>query len=803
MTYSIAYTNPGGTGDRTTVATAVDPRITVTSTLSISGGGAFSNLCDGAFGNTTADSFKVTSVAVSGLVILFDMTRLGARVVQEVKFYQQTSDTHGVWKFQGSLDNSSWVDVSTSNFTLGGATTQTIDNGISANVTNYLYYRFLGVSGNSNATPFIQEVEFKISGDTAVEIGNRTGITVTSNLTGTSGTTSNLVDGAYTNASADSYSLGGTTNSGKNITADLGVAVRITGFTWWQQTTHSHGVWDFQTSPDNSVWTTVIASLTLGGAIRTRYSCASNVALTRYVRLNGVSGSNTNAPWIWEWEFETDAEVIASGTLAATEAADTAAFSGDLIYSGTLAATEANDVASFTGESVFTGTLAATEANDVAALTGTLAYTGTLAATEAGDVADMAGTVSTSTATGTLDATEAHDVAAFVGSDEGTGEAEYDHPGGTGDRTTAIGTYAAGLFALGSAANLIDGNLVANNCWFNAGITNGEIRFDFGTLRSIAAFRWYQSNATSHGHWRWKAGFDLADEASWAWVGSEFDLIGPPGGGFTEILEPAGNTTAYRYYKMVQTPHLGESTSSGPFLREIEFFLSSDLDTSGTLAATEANDVAAFAGHLSEHWGALAATEAADTAAFTGEVGNTGTLAATEAKDTASFTGILSYDGALHATEAPDVANIAGGIGLQFYGTLATTEAKDTASFAGNIGVSGTLAATEAHDVAAFVGNLPTTGTLAASEQNDVASFSGMSDNAGVLAATEAPDVAEFDGAGIAVTGTLATTEAPDVALFHSAANFGALITSEDADIASFSGFYRRHPNVVVIVCNN
>lgn len=104
-----------------------------------------------------------------------------------------------------------------------------------------------------------------------------------------------------------------------------------------------------------------------------------------------------------------------SGTLAATEAQDVAALAGTLRYSGTLTATEAQDVAALVGRSLIQGTIAATEAQDVAALAGTLRYSGTLAATEAQDAVSIAGNVVGALVTGTLAATEAQDDASLAG----------------------------------------------------------------------------------------------------------------------------------------------------------------------------------------------------------------------------------------------------------------------------------------------------------------------------------------------------------------------------------------------------
>src|SRR5580765_2124739 len=67
---------------------------------------------------------------------------------------------------------------------------------------------------------------------------------------------------------------------------------------------------------------------------------------------------------------------------------------------GTLAATEAGDTAAFAGLAGLIGTLAATEAADAAAIAGLVGRTGTLAATEGADTAAFAGTVSAPAITG-------------------------------------------------------------------------------------------------------------------------------------------------------------------------------------------------------------------------------------------------------------------------------------------------------------------------------------------------------------------------------------------------------------------
>lgn len=107
------------------------------------------------------------------------------------------------------------------------------------------------------------------------------------------------------------------------------------------------------------------------------------------------------------------------GTLAATEAGDTAAIAGLVGRIGTLGATEGIDAAAFAGLAGSIGTLAAIEAADTAAFAAAVATLGTLAAIEGSDVFAGTGTVAAASAiVGSLNAVEGADVAAFVGAVE-------------------------------------------------------------------------------------------------------------------------------------------------------------------------------------------------------------------------------------------------------------------------------------------------------------------------------------------------------------------------------------------------
>ena len=77
----------------------------------------------------------------------------------------------------------------------------------------------------------------------------------------------------------------------------------------------------------------------------------------------------------------------------------------------------------------------------------------------------------------------------------------------------------------------------------------------------------------------------------------------------------------------------------------------------GTLATTEASDVAAFPSGTVAWNAALAATESADTASIAGLVGRSGTLAVTEAADVANLAGLVGRSGTLAASESANLSN--------------------------------------------------------------------------------------------------------------------------------------------------
>jgi hypothetical protein len=153
----------------------------------------------------------------------------------------------------------------------------------------------------------------------------------------------------------------------------------------------------------------------------------------------------------------------------------------------------------------------------------------------------------------------------------------YSNGGGTGNRIGGIDLTLAGSFHLGSALTteveyeLLDGlTSFPTNTWFNGG-TGYSFTFYFHDARVIDEARFRQSDASTHGTWKWRGS---NNGSSWTDIGTTFTLGGSTAQLHTQLN---GNTTAYKYYQLLQT---AGSASSSPYLIEIEF----QIDTPPTLS---------------------------------------------------------------------------------------------------------------------------------------------------------------------------------------------------------------------------
>jgi hypothetical protein len=135
--------------------------------------------------------------------------------------------------------------------------------------------------------------------------GNRTAlITVTSDLSVSQGTLSNLVDGAFGANSSDSIEIGAG-QSGKYIQFDFGATKKksITGFNWQKSNTGDHGTWKMQASNDASSWSDIIDAVSTATTIVKGRTNGTNLGYYRYFRLLQVTGTTSSSPWNVEIEF--------------------------------------------------------------------------------------------------------------------------------------------------------------------------------------------------------------------------------------------------------------------------------------------------------------------------------------------------------------------------------------------------------------------------------------------------------------------------------------------------------------------
>lgn len=155
-----SYANAGGTGDRTAI-------ITNTGTQPLWDGYYDGRLVNGLFDYENC-SF-IGGYAVSPYYIRWDFGAGASKLITEAKWYQSTTDTTGVWQWQGSNDESAWTDIG-STFDLGGAEIQTMST-LSGNASGYRYYQLKGISGNASGTPHFAEIEFKICDYVVADVG--------------------------------------------------------------------------------------------------------------------------------------------------------------------------------------------------------------------------------------------------------------------------------------------------------------------------------------------------------------------------------------------------------------------------------------------------------------------------------------------------------------------------------------------------------------------------------------------------------------------------------------------------------
>jgi hypothetical protein len=153
--------------------------------------------------------------------------------------------------------------------------------------------------------------------------------------------------------------------------------------------------------------------------------------------------------------------------------------------------------------------------------------------------------------------------------DNTPGVPAYFNPDGKLDRTLWITVTTTAMVAGGTINNLVDGgfnNDNADGVSMTNGETNKSVTFQFPNAKIITAAKWFQNASQSNGTWKWQGS---NDGSIYADLSSTFTLDdATAGAGGSEIGDLSANTTAYLYYRMLQT---AGTISSAQRWKEIEF----------------------------------------------------------------------------------------------------------------------------------------------------------------------------------------------------------------------------------------
>lgn len=147
---SCKYSNTGGTGDRTA-------SITSSTTLTING--TFNHIING---NTSETNMFFNGSSV-GNIMKFDFGVGVKKIIDMWRFYASNNTAEGTWQVAGSNDDSGYTNLGSANILKGGDTTRTTTYFLANNSTAYRYYRWTLTAGATSSSPWIQELEFRLS----------------------------------------------------------------------------------------------------------------------------------------------------------------------------------------------------------------------------------------------------------------------------------------------------------------------------------------------------------------------------------------------------------------------------------------------------------------------------------------------------------------------------------------------------------------------------------------------------------------------------------------------------------------
>ena len=81
--------------------------------------------------------------------------------ITEARFFMNSPNTEGTWKWQGSNNGTSWADISTTWTLIGDFDGEPIGD-LSANTTAHSYYRMQQTTGSLDSASALRQIDFKI-----------------------------------------------------------------------------------------------------------------------------------------------------------------------------------------------------------------------------------------------------------------------------------------------------------------------------------------------------------------------------------------------------------------------------------------------------------------------------------------------------------------------------------------------------------------------------------------------------------------------------------------------------------------
>ena len=275
--------------------------ITVTTDATI-GNGPVNKLVDG-----SAAASLFWSGGQVNRNVTFDFGVGATVIIDGFGWLQDVGFNHGTWVLQGSNDNTTYTQIGAA-FGLG-VSGQTQMHYVFVNATPYRYYRLLQIAGTTSNSPFLIEIYFRATlvatQRDSYESGDRTGnIIVTTTATPQAGSSAmNLVNGDYAPDTTGSFLFNAVESTREFKFNLLGVQKIITDFVLLQSAATAHGTWVMEGSNNDSSYTQLGSSFTLGGSTVSKYSLSNSTAYSFY-KLRQTAGSTGVTVRLIEIEFK-------------------------------------------------------------------------------------------------------------------------------------------------------------------------------------------------------------------------------------------------------------------------------------------------------------------------------------------------------------------------------------------------------------------------------------------------------------------------------------------------------------------